>query len=78
MTYTESAGQLAPEVEQEILKQILRERGIVLSQLKKFAVRVLSHGRRRIEFDADDFCTTEKAEKDLGGEFDRRRAALPE
>ena len=78
MVYTETAGQLAPEVEQEILRQILRERGIDISQLKKCVVRVGSHGRRVIEFDSDDCCTTDRAEEGLGKEFDRRRLTLPD
>jgi len=76
--YTETAGQLAPVEEQEILKKILHERGIDPDQLRRCKVWVRSHGRRKIEFDVDDYCNLGKAGEDLGEEFDHCRAQLPE
>lgn len=76
--YTETAGQLAPAEEQEILREILHEKGIDPDRLRKCEVWIRSHGRRKIEFDADDYCNLASADEGLGEEFDRRRARLPE
>jgi hypothetical protein len=78
-SYTETAGELAPPEEQDILKAIFRERGIDPDQLEKCVVTVKSHGRRRIEFDSSDYCKfSEKAWVEIPEEFNRRIALLPE
>lgn len=76
--YTETKGQLAPKVEQEILRQILRERGRDPDRLKKCKVWIRSHGRRTIEFDSDDYCNIGDAYNGLSEEFDLHRGKLPE
>jgi hypothetical protein len=71
-------SELAPQQEQDILHQILRERGCDPGKLKQCEVQMRPGGRRTIAFDNDDFCNLGGVDTDLAEEFNRRRVALPE
>jgi hypothetical protein len=71
----------APPAEQHLLVEILRERRINVSKLKKYKVWVRPDGRRAFEFSSDDYCSIgDKGIKEIPKEFTRRRNArgLPE
>ncbi len=79
MPYTETAGELALEVEQEVLRKVLRKHGVRVERLKRCEVYIRSHGRRRLAFSEEDFCSIPQKLLDgpLVDEFNHWRGMLP-